>query len=590
MNVLDSSFLCLDIGTTAVRGIAHRVRAARIVRSAIHSVDSTDTVFALKAVIDELERQIGGHFDSAFVTGNFGPMTFDMSVQNTRWGTEHRITPGDVRAQIGKIKAPDGYYPIHIVPLRYDGNAEKNMSTPVSRIETQLTSVFGVIFYDNARLAQIYGYLRRAHIQAAGFFDPQFLLNFTLRARHENTLFIDLGGAHATGALWTDRGVVWMYKTRTGGNEITRRIADDLGIDADDAERIKRSAMTAFPRDMDRFTPADPAYDFSRADIGDIAMPAMTEILDEIRAAAAAAIAKYHPAKIILSGGGSDTDGIADYIADIFGIGVQTVGPDAAVRALGDYVWGTQAAHVRAYQARRDAIAQIGTRLARLWRPRRRRAQSIPILPSTLAFNMRSSQTYALFRAGGISMIHVDIMDGFFVNRVAGGIDELKYIRAHTRAHLYVHLMTESPGVWAADAADAGADTIVVSGGTAGVRAAITEIHRRGRRAGIALAPDMAVAVLKPILREIDDVLVMSVRPGAGGQEFIPDALRKIRTLAATRRKYNLGFRITVDGGINDKTAQLCWDAGADALVAGSYLAHSADFPLAVQSLLKKHE
>ena len=80
----------------------------------------------------------------------------------------------------------------------------------------------------------------------------------------------------------------------------------------------------------------------------------------------------------------------------------------------------------------------------------------------------------------------------------------------------------------------------------------------------------------------------MTVRPGAAGQKFQTDCLKKISILDATRKKYGLKFTISVDGGIDDKTAQMCWDAGADLLVSGSYLARSPDFPLAVQSLLKQ--
>lgn len=185
-------------------------------------------------------------------------------------------------------------------------------------------------------------------------------------------------------------------------------------------------------------------------------------------------------------------------------------------------------------------------------------------------------------------MIHVDIMDGFYVERVAGGISELKMIRAHTDAHLHVHLMTESPSVWAADSIAAGADTVILSTNTSGLRAAIAATHAAGRRVGVALNPESSPAILKPILRDLDEVMVMTVRPGAAGQKFQTDCLKKISILDATRKKYGLKFTISVDGGIDDKTAQMCWDAGADLLVSGSYLARSPDFPLAVQSLLKQ--
>ena len=184
-------------------------------------------------------------------------------------------------------------------------------------------------------------------------------------------------------------------------------------------------------------------------------------------------------------------------------------------------------------------------------------------------------------------MIHVDIMDGFYVDKISGSIDELKTIRNNTKSHLHVHLMTESPKIWAENAIAAGADTIILSTNTSGLRNAIKTIKNSGRRVGIALNPESPVSLLKPVLRDIDEVMVMSVTPGAAGQQFEPMAIHKISVLAATRKKYGLKYTISVDGGITDKTAQLCWDAGADLLVSGSYLAKSHDFPLAVHSLLK---
>ena len=117
MNLFDSSFLCLDIGTYGVRGIAHRVRSARIDKSAFFSMDSYDTVFAIKSVVDELEKQIGSHFDSAYITGNFGASKYEMCAKSTVWGGEHKITTTDVRNQIAQIKSADGSTGIH--PLSF---------------------------------------------------------------------------------------------------------------------------------------------------------------------------------------------------------------------------------------------------------------------------------------------------------------------------------------------------------------------------------------------------------------------------------------------------------------------------------------
>ena len=147
MNLFDSSFLCLDIGTYCVRGLAHRVRGANIDRSAFFSIDSCDTTFAIKSVIDELEKQIGAHFDSAYITGNFGQSHYDMSYQPLNWNGEHKITASDIRHQISQITPPDGYFPMHIIPLRYYSPQAKNMLTPIGHIDHQLISVFGVISY-----------------------------------------------------------------------------------------------------------------------------------------------------------------------------------------------------------------------------------------------------------------------------------------------------------------------------------------------------------------------------------------------------------------------------------------------------------
>ncbi len=589
MNLFDSAFLCLDIGSTGVRGMAHRVRGAKIVKSAISTSDCFDTVFALRYVIDDLEHQIGTSFDTAYITGNFGTSIFEMTAKSTAWGGEHKITTADVRAQIAQINAPDGYFPMHIVPLRYDTPTARNMISPIGYTDRQLISAFGAIFYTKSRLNEVLGFLRRAHITPCAFYDPQFLLNTTLRQKKQTVMFIDLGGEFSSASIWTDRGPVWHYKIPLGGTKITNDISAKLHIGFDDAERIKRAVASFIPKEMDRFTPADTAYEFSRGDVIDIFMPACVDITAEITTAAHDAIIKYRPTKIILTGGGALAEGATEFIENTFSIPTEYISNDAIVRAACAHVWNAEATHRGAYLARRDRIQRRIAFITKLFRKRpAHRRRFIPIMPSTLCFNMRRASTYSMFRAGGISMIHVDIMDGFYVDRVAGGIPELKMIRAHTDAHLHVHLMTESPSVWATDSVAAGADTVIMSTNTSGLRAAIASVHAAGRRAGVALNPESSPAILKPILRDVDEVMVMTVAPGAAGQEFQTDCLKKISVLAATRKKYGLKFIISVDGGINDKTAQMCWDAGADLLVSGSYLARSPDFPLAVQSLLKR--
>lgn len=590
MNLFDSSFLCLDIGTSGVRGIAHRVRSGHIDKSAVYTVDSFDTVFALKAVIDELEKQIGAHFDTAYITGNFGESDFEMSVKNTVWNNEHKITMSDIRTQISKISAPNGYYPMHIIPLRYDTPSARNMYSPIGHTDRQLISVFSAIFYPQEKLEEVFSFLRKAHIQSEAFFDPQFLQNFVFRKTKQTTMFIDFGAQFTSASIWTDRGPVWFKKISVGGTDITFDISDKLKIDFDDAERIKKNVASLIPKEMDRFTPADTAYEFSRADINDIVLPHIVDIIATLKSECAQSFIKYKPSQIIITGGGAEIENISEFLENAFSLPVKNMHFDATVRGLSDYIWNSESAHRQAYMDRRNKIDNLTNKIKKIFSgKKKKKTKFIPIMPSTLCFNMKNPITYSLFKSGGISMIHVDIMDGFYVDRIAGGITELKYIRNHTDAHLHVHLMTESPSVWATDAIAAGADTIILSTNTSGLRNAIKIVKNASKRVGIALNPDSSVEILKPVLREIDEVMIMTVKPGAAGQTFEESCVHKISVLDATRKKYGLKYMISVDGGINPETAQKCWQAGADLLVSGSYLAKSNDFPMAVQNLLKKN-
>ena len=589
MNLFDSSFLCLDVGTYGVRGIAHRVRSARIDKSAFFAMDSYDTVFAIKSVVDELEKQIGTHFDSAYITGNFGVSKYEMCAKSTVWGGEHKISPTDVRNQIAQIVPADGFFPMHIVPLRYDAPQARNMVTPIGHVDRQLISAFGVIFYSRDGVDAVFEYLRGAHIQADALFDPQFVQNAIYRAEKQTTLFIDFGAQFTGASIWTDRGPVWHTKIQRGGTDITNAIVEKMNIDFDSADRIKRAVASLVPKEMDRFAPADRAYDFSRGDVNDVVLPILVDIIGQLKDQCLPSFTKYRPTKIILTGGGAEIEGLRDFIENAFAVMTEVLPVDATVRALSDYVWRGQGAQRQRYIARHDQWVRRTNWIGKIFRKKQKKVQKfVPIMPSSLCFDMQRAETYSMFRAGGISMIHVDIMDGFYVDRIAGGIDELKNIRARTNAHLHVHLMTESPVVWAADAIAAGANTVILSTNTSGLKTAVRNVRAAGRRVGVALHPDSNVSLLKPILREIDEVMVMAVAPGAAGQAFDPAALHKISVLAGTRKKYGLQFTISVDGGINESTAQLCWDAGADLLVSGSYLARAADFPLAVQSLMKK--
>ena len=329
MNLYDSCFLCLDIGDFSVRAMAHRVRGGRIIRSGLKIVETSDTSFAMRSALDELESQLGTRFDSAFITGNFGEMNFCPIVKTTKWDTPHKITNMYIQNQNSEIIPYEDFYPIHVFPLRYDTNHVSNLLTPIGKTDTGLTSVFGAIFAEKNKTAKILDILRNTHIQAKTFFDPSYLLSLNFRQPHENALFINFGACFTSISVWTDRGPVFFEKIHFGQNEITKEIARKLNIKYSESARIKHAISTLRSDEMYRFTPADSNYDFSRGDISDIFIPQITDLVTEIYNLSGDAVSKYNVKRIFISGGGANIKHINEFISDTFDkLPVQNLGSD----------------------------------------------------------------------------------------------------------------------------------------------------------------------------------------------------------------------------------------------------------------------
>ena len=167
--------------------------------------------------------------------------------------------------------------------------------------------------------------------------------------------------------------------------------------------------------------------------------------------------------------------------------------------------------------------------------------------------------------------VHIDVMDGVFVPNISFGFPVLKAIRRATAKCLDVHLMIVEPERYVARFAEAGADIVTFHyEAVSDVRACIGLIRGAGARAGVSIKTATPAEALREVLPLVDLVLVMSVEPGFGGQSFIPGSLDKIRALRAMIREQGLGTIVEVDGGISARNAREVFDAGADALVAGS--------------------
>ncbi len=178
----------------------------------------------------------------------------------------------------------------------------------------------------------------------------------------------------------------------------------------------------------------------------------------------------------------------------------------------------------------------------------------------------------------GADAVHFDVMDGTFVPTITFGPAMCKAVRPYTKLPIDVHIMVEHPETYIMPFKEAGADIL-----TFHVEAdrhchrTLQQIRAAGMQAGIALNPGTPVAMVEHVLPICDLVLVMSVNPGAGGQKFIPEALRKVARLRELAEAAGYGYEIEVDGGINEETARLTVEAGATMLVSGSSIFRAAD-------------
>ena len=214
-----------------------------------------------------------------------------------------------------------------------------------------------------------------------------------------------------------------------------------------------------------------------------------------------------------------------------------------------------------------------------------------PLLaPSLLASDLANLQATAeLLASSQADWLHFDVMDGRFVPNLSFGLPLLEALRPHARQPIDVHLMIEEPQHYLADFRKAGADHITVHyEACRHLHSVVQQLKSLGCTAGVALNPATPVALLQDIVADLDLVLIMSVNPGFGGQAFIPHTLQKVAELKELLVDTGSAALIEVDGGVSAANAGALVQAGADVLVAGSFVFKSGGGPVATLAALRR--
>ena len=210
--------------------------------------------------------------------------------------------------------------------------------------------------------------------------------------------------------------------------------------------------------------------------------------------------------------------------------------------------------------------------------------KKIYIAPSILSADFANlKKEIDSVQSAGAEWIHIDVMDGHFVPNITIGVPVVKSIRKVTTIPLDVHLMIENPEKYVVPFADAGADILTIHYETVNnPKAILSDIRKKGMKAGVSIKPKTPPVVLDGLYEYIDLILVMTVEPGFGGQKFMEDCAEK---LSYYKNKNLQNIYLEVDGGINEATAKIAVQNGANVLVAGNYIYKAENIKAAINSL-----
>jgi ribulose-phosphate 3-epimerase len=212
---------------------------------------------------------------------------------------------------------------------------------------------------------------------------------------------------------------------------------------------------------------------------------------------------------------------------------------------------------------------------------------NVEIAPSILSANFSClGEEIRAIERGGADVLHVDVMDGHFVPNITIGLPVVKSLAGFTRLPIDAHLMISDPGTYAPQFVKAGAQMVSVHvEADPNLHRTLTAIKSAGAQAGVVLNPATPVSAVEEALQFVDYVLVMSVNPGFGGQQFIPQSIDKVKRLRQLINERQLNVRIEIDGGIDRTNIETVVAAGAEIIVAGSAIFGTPDAETAVKEL-----
>jgi len=589
MKLSKSDVLFLSIAEGIVYGLAHKIRSAKIVQSEILSIENSNTEYAIKEILDELEKKINTRFEFAYVVSNIENNIF-YKKKCLYKNILHKINSNDIKKQIDHLLIkneednPD-YLPIHIIPIKYTTDNNKNLKSPIGIDDYNLSSIFSVIAYNKPDLQKIYSYLYHSKLEPEVILDGSFVIAQKYRKQEDVCLIVNLENYFTNLSIWKETGPVFFKTVKFGKNFVIEKILNTLNINFEDAYLMEKEIINLSIEENDRYFPVSDKFDFTKEELKKIILSAYRELLSIFENEISECLKKHNVNKIFISG--SNRKYIKTIFNDWFNINSVNLGTEATIKSLSEYVFKNEIKSFLRYINKKNRRDKLFSSVFKFFSKKQKNFLN-PIILNIKDFDLIDNSKLDLFKSLNLSFFYTTIMDGFFVNRIYGNIQEIEYIKSKISGYFYVHLMMINPNTLIKQLSKIGVDGIIIPLEINNLYNILNKIKKLGKKVGISIEPSTKILLIKPFLKMIDDVFIMSSNSGAEIETFNKDIVNKIIILVNTRRKYDLKFNIIVCGDITEEYSKICWNAGADFIVCSSSIYKSNDLSMTIQNLLSK--
>lgn len=574
MKLFDENFLFLDIGTYSVCGSCAKIYNNKVVQYEQIDYQSFDTIFAIKQVIDKLDKKLNLHFTSAYITGNFGEISFSIKSITSQFHKDHLINDNDVTKQIFDLIKDKTYYPMHIIPLRYDLDSIKNVDSPIGFIDNSLTSFFSCILYKTADIQKIETFLRKSHVQIISCFDSHFLQNHILK--QNKAFFIEFGFKFTSVSIWINSVPLFYKKFDLSQKNIHEELQNKFNLSNANIDLIKHDIADVYLNESDRFIQASSIADFTKYEFNEIVYNNIINILNIIKNDISDLIEQYNINQIYIFGGGSKIKNINNVIKNVFNL--EVINTKDNIICLSKYILKEKLISNKK-QTNKNLFIKFFKNLKPI---KIKKIKKCPIIPSSLNIDLLNNDVQKVLKNTGITRINIDIYDGIFTNIKSGNLSMINKL-INSKFLISINLMLEVPKYYINELIKIKKiDTIIIPLNTYDIKENIQKIKLAKKKCGVSIYTSDPINKI-PFIKYIDEIILIE------NNDENSKMIYKIKQLIYLKNKYNLSYKIIIYDIYNNPKEKQYFSYNIDYLINNYFFINNIDMAFEIQNLTKDY-